>query len=410
MNRQKVFFQNEQGEQLAAYLDFPVDQRPLAYALFAHCFTCNKNLKAVNNISRALTLKGFAVLRFDFTGLGESEGDFSDTNFSSNVADLVKASEYLREHYQAPSLLIGHSLGGAAVLLAANKMPELKAIATVSAPSNPEHVTKHFQHQIPEIKEKGEATVNLGGRDFTIRKQFVDNLERANLQHYIHNLRRPLLILHSPSDQTVGIDNAGEIFQHAQHPKSFISLDNADHLLMKKVDSIYVGEVIASWSERYLQGAKAQTGDLNTEKQAVARTEQSSLVTDVKTGNHHLLVDEPTSAGGNDLGPNPYDYLATSLASCTSLTLHMYAGHKQWPLEEVRVHVQHQKTYAEDCDNAEEKGSKIDLLEREIELYGDLDEKQRERLITIANKCPVHRTLNSDIKITTRERQQNEKA
>ena len=405
MNRQKVTFQNDQGAKLAAYLDFPVDQRPLAYALFAHCFTCNKNLKAVNNISRALTQKGFAVLRFDFTGLGESEGDFSDTNFSTNVSDLVQASDYLRQHYEAPSLLMGHSLGGAAVLLAAHEMPELKAVATVAAPSNPDHVTKHFQHQIPEIKESGEATVNLGGRDFTIRKQFVDNLERSNLQSYIHNLRRPLLILHSPSDQTVGIDNAGEIFQHAQHPKSFIALDNSDHLLMKKADSVYVGEVVASWSERYLPLQDAQAHDLRTEKQAVARTEQGSLTTDVKTGNHHLLVDEPASAGGNDLGPNPYDYLATALASCTSLTLHMYAGHKQWPLDEVRVHVQHQKTYADDCDNTEQKGSKIDLLEREIELYGALDDKQRERLIEIANKCPVHRTLNSDIKITTRERE-----
>lgn len=404
MSRQKVAFQNEHGEQLAAYLDFPVDQRPVAYALFAHCFTCNKNLKAVNNISRSLTQKGFAVLRFDFTGLGESEGDFSDTNFSSNVADLAQASEFLREHYEAPSLLMGHSLGGAAVLLAAHKMPELKAVATVAAPANPDHVTKHFKDQIPEIKEKGEATVNLGGRDFTIRKQFVDNLERSNLQNYIHNLRSPLLILHSPSDKTVGIDNAGEIFQHAQHPKSFIALDNADHLLMKKEDSVYVGEVVASWAERYLPARQEQGLDLSTEKQAVARTDQNSLTTDVKTGNHHLLVDEPTSAGGNDLGPNPYDYLATALASCTSLTLHMYANHKQLPLEEVRVHVQHQKTYEEDCDNAEQKGSKIDLLEREIELFGRLDEKQRERLVQIANKCPVHRTLESDIKITTNER------
>lgn len=404
MSREKVNFQNDQGEQLAAYLDFPVDQAPRAYAIFAHCFTCNKNLKAVNNISRALTQKGFAVLRFDFTGLGESEGDFSDTNFSTNVTDLVQARTFLKQHYEAPSLLIGHSLGGSAVYLAASEMPELKVVATIAAPANPDHVTKHFKEQLPEIEQKGEATVNLGGRDFTIRKQFVDNLERSNLQHFIYNLRKPLLILHSPIDETVGINNAGEIFQHAQHPKSFISLDGADHLLMKKRDSTYVGEVMASWSERYLPEETDTREDLSTEKQVVARTDKHTLTTDVKTGRHHLLVDEPASAGGNDLGPNPYDYLATALASCTSLTLHMYAGHKQWPLEEVRVHVQHRKTYAEDCDNAEEQGSKIDLLEREIEIFGDLDEKQRERLITIANKCPVHRTLESDIKVKTRER------
>lgn len=405
MSRDKVTFLNTEGKQLSAYLDFPVDKRPRAYAIFAHCFTCNKNLKAVNNISLALTQKGFGVLRFDFTGLGESEGDFADTNFSTNVSDLVQARAYLKQHYEAPALLIGHSLGGAAVYLAAHEMPELKAIATVGAPANPDHVTKHFQDQLPEIERKGAATVNLGGRDFTIRKQFVDNLERSNLQHYIHKLRKPLLILHSPLDKIVGIDNAGEIFQHAVHPKSFVSLDEADHLLLKKQDSQYVGEVIASWSERYLPEDADTQDDLNPEKQVLARTGQHSLTTDVKTGRHHMLVDEPTSAGGNDLGPNPYDYLATALASCTSLTLHMYAGHKQWPLEEVRVHVQHQKTYAEDCENSDHKGAKIDLLEREIELYGDLDDQQRERLIAIASKCPVHRTLESDIKVTTRERQ-----
>ena len=405
MTREKIAFQNKQGEQLAAYLDFPVDQQPRAFAIFAHCFTCNKNLKAINNISRALTQKGFGVLRFDFTGLGESEGDFADTNFTSDVDDLVQAHAYLREHHQAPSLLIGHSLGGAAVYMAAHGMPELEAVATIGAPANPDHVTANFQDKLPEIEQKGEATVNLGGRNFTIRKQFVENLERSNLQHYISTLRKPLLILHSPVDKIVGIDNAGEIFQHAKHPKSFVSLDAADHLLLKKADSLYVGEVIASWSERYLPQEAESQDDLSTEKQVVARTGQNSLTTDVKTGRHHMLVDEPASAGGNDHGPNPYDYLATALASCTSLTLHMYAGHKQMPLEEVRVHVQHHKTYADDCNNAEEKGAKIDLLEREIELYGELDEKQRKRLIQIANKCPVHRTLESDIKITTREQE-----
>ena len=406
MEYQKVRFTNNQGQQLAAYVDFPVDAKPKAYALFAHCFTCNKNLKAVNNISRALTSKGFAVLRFDFTGLGESEGDFEDTNFSSNVEDLIQAATFLEANYEAPAILIGHSLGGSAVLLAASQIPSVKAVATVGAPAEPEHVTKHFQDQLQEIEAKGEATVNLGGRNFTIKKQFLDNLERANLEDHVHNLKRPLLILHSPIDRVVGIDNAAKLYQYAQHPKSFISLDGADHLLMKKADSEYVGQLIASWSARYLPAEEMDSKgiDLETEKQVVARTGENSLTTDVKSGKHYMIVDEPESAGGNNLGPNPYDYLATALASCTSLTLRMYANHKQWPLHEVRVHVQHKKIHEKDSEDSENKNAKIDLLEREIELFGDLDEKQQKRLIEIANKCPVHKTLTSDIKVNTWQR------
>ncbi len=403
MDYQKVNFKNKKGETLAAYLDKPVDDEPKAYVLFAHCFTCNKNLKGVKYISKALTNEGFGVLRFDFTGLGESEGDFADTNFSSNVDDLLEAAQFLENHFEGPSILVGHSLGGAAVLLAASQILSVKAIATVGAPSKPDHVTKHFQHKIPEIKEEGEAIVNIGGRDFQIRNQFIKNLEKTNLDDHIHNLRRPLLIMHSPIDQVVGIDNAGEIFQAAQHPKSFVALDEADHLLMKSRDAQYVGQMISAWSARYIPEERKENGEsqLETEKQVVAKTGQDSLTTEVKSGKHHFLVDEPESAGGNNLGPNPYDYLAAALGSCTSLTLQMYARHKKWPLDEARVHVQHKKAYEKDCENAEESHAKIDVLEREIEVLGDLDETQQKRLIEIANKCPVHRTLTSDIKVKT---------
>lgn len=402
MEHQKITFENKDGESLVAYLDQPADNKPKGYAVFAHCFTCNKNLKAVKHISRALTNHGFGVLRFDFTGLGESEGDFADTNFSSNVTDLISACNFLDTYYEAPSILVGHSLGGSAVLLAASQLSSVQAVATVGAPSAPDHVTKHFQHKIDEIKDKGEATVNLGGRDFQIKDQFLEDLEQSNLENHIYELRRPLLIIHSPIDKVVGLDNAGSIFQAAQHPKSFISLDGADHLLMNNNDAQYVGQMIASWSSRYLPASEEnEEPELQTEKQIVARTGKDTLTTDVKSGKHYLLVDEPESAGGNNLGPNPYDYLAAALGSCTSLTLQMYARHKKWPLDEARVHVQHKKEHDKDFDDTDQSNAKIDVLEREIEVLGDLDKKQQERLIEIANKCPVHRTLTSDIKVKT---------
>jgi len=406
MDNQKVTFSNKAGEKLAAYIDTPADDKPGGYVLFAHCFTCNKNLKAVKHISKALTSEGLGVLRFDFTGLGESEGDFADTNFSSNVEDLVAAGEFLQQHYEAPTILIGHSLGGAAVLLAAAQLSSVKAVATVGAPVAPDHVTKHFQHQIPDIKADGKATVNLGGSNFTIKHQFIRDLESTNLKKHIHDLRRPLLILHSPIDKTVGIDNAGAIFEAAQHPKSFVSLDGADHLLMNPKDARYSGQLIASWAERYIPEPTDEASALETDKQVVARIGKDSLTTDVKAGKHYLTVDEPESAGGNDAGPNPYDYLAAALGSCTSLTLQLYAHRKQWPLDEARVHVQHKKDYKKDYEDSEQSSAKIDILEREIEIIGALDEKQQQRLIEVANKCPVHRTLTSDIQVNTRQKGQ----
>ena len=250
MENKRVKFKNHLGQELAARIEFPTEETK-SYALFAHCFTCNKNIAAIRNIVRALNKHGIAVLSFDFTGLGESEGDFEDTNFSSNVNDLISAATFLDVNYTAPNILIGHSLGGAAVIFAASHIPSIKAVATVGAPSTPKHVSHLFRSGIDEINEKGEAKLQIGGREFKIQKQFLDDINEKNMKDTVKLLDLPLLILHSPQDTTVEIENAAQIYQSARHPKSFISLDGADHLLTNKEDSIYTGKMIANWAERY---------------------------------------------------------------------------------------------------------------------------------------------------------------
>lgn len=395
---QTITFTNQAGHQLAARLEMPADNDPHAFAIFAHCFTCSKNLNAVTHISRALTQTGMAVLRFDFTGLGESEGDFSDTNFSTNIQDLEAAAEFLAENYQAPKLLVGHSLGGAAVLIASTRIASVEAVATIGAPADPEHVQHLIENDVEKIENEGQATVSLAGRKFTVKKQFLDDIKQARHDHQIEKIRKPLLILHSPADQTVSIDNAAEIYQQARHPKSFVSLDNADHLLSRKEDSLYVGRAIATWVERYI--IPQTPTPLSTDLQVVTRTEQS-FTTEIMAGQHALTADEPESVGGLDLGPSPYDLLAASLGACTGMTLRMYANHKKWPLEEVIVHIKHQKIYDEDCQDCEDPAKKIDHMERIVEVKGNLTEQQRNRLREIADKCPVHKTLHASVKVDT---------
>ncbi len=402
MNTIKVEFENAEGQKLMGRLEFPVDRHPHNFALFAHCFTCTKNLSAVRNISKSLTAKGFAVLRFDFTGLGESEGDFADTNFSGNVADLVAAADFLSKNYDSPSLLIGHSLGGAAVIFAATEIESIKAIATIGAPSNPKHVKHLFKSGLNEINATGEAVVNLSGRDFKIKKKFVDDLDNKSLPETAKSLRKPLLIMHSPQDDTVGIQNAEEIYKAAHHPKSFVSLDDADHLLSNKKDSLYVGEVITGWAKRYLDVTDKVTSDLKTTHQVVASLDaEDGFTTQMKVGNHHMLADEPESFGGNDFGPSPYELVSAGLAACTVMTLHMYAKRKGWPLENVEVHTSYSKTHAQDCEDCENSSAKIDTFHRALKLTGALDDKQRERLVQIADKCPVHKTLHSETQVIT---------
>jgi putative redox protein len=354
MRFKKINFKNVTGQNLSARLDFPVDGRPRAYAIFAHCFTCTKNIKAIANISRALTREGIAVFRFDFTGLGESEGDFADTNFSSNVDDLVAAAEFLKSGFEAPRILIGHSLGGAAVLQAASKIPSSVALASIGAPSDPRHVTVALGPSREEIEIKGEAEVMLAGRPFKIKKQFLDDLELTYMQQTIKSLKKPLLIFHSPLDETVGIDNAARIFQAARHPKSFISLDKADHLLTNSEDSQYVGSVIAAWAQKYVDiSRKDESQRPLTDNRIVSRTGKSGFLTEILVNGHSLVADEPLAAGGTDLGPTPYDYLVAGLGACTSMTLRMYADRKNWPLDSITVRLKHQKIHADDCETCE---------------------------------------------------------
>jgi putative redox protein len=349
-----------------------------------------------------LTSNGFGVLRFDFTGLGESEGDFGDTNFSGNVEDLIAAADYLNANYSAPTLLIGHSLGGAAAIYAAARVNSIKAVATIGAPSSPKHVQRLLQSSVDEIKKNGKAIVNLSGRDFTIKKQFLDDLERKTLAETAKNLRKPILIMHSPQDNTVSIKNAEEIYRAAHHPKSFISLDGADHLLMDKKDSIYAGVVISGWAKRYLD-ITAPEELPKTKHQVVASLDfEDGFTTAMKVGNHYLTADEPTSYGGNDFGPSPYELVSAGLSACTAMTLQMYTKRKGWRIENVEVHTSYSKTHALDCEDCESSNTKIDTFHREIKITGDFDDKQLERLLQIADKCPVHKTLHSDTQILTK--------
>lgn len=401
METNKIYFKNREGVRLSGRLDLPADQNPHNFAIFAHCFTCNKNFHAVRNVSRALASKGFGVLQFDFTGLGASKGDFSDSSFSGNVEDLLAASRFLEEEYQAPRLMVGHSLGGAAAILAAARLDSIQAVATIGSPSSPAHVQHLFQNSLEEIRKSGEALVSIGGRPFTIKKHFLDDLAGSALTQVVKDMRKAILILHSPQDAIVGIDNASELYTAAHHPKSFVSLDGADHLLNREADSLYVGEVIASWAQRYLPSQEAPR--LSSRHQVVALLrEDDTFTTRIKAGDHYLTADEPKTVNGNDFGPSPYELVASGLAACTAMTIKMYANRKKWPLEDVEVHVSYKKDHAEDNIHLEDKGAKIDIFEREIKLSGTLDSSQQERMLEIANKCPVHKTLHSEVLVRTK--------
>jgi putative redox protein len=401
LRTERFQFSGADGQQLAATLDLP-DTPPVAYALFAHCFTCGMNVLAAKRIATALAAHGIAVLRFDFTGIGASEGEFANTTFSSNVADLVRAADHLRETRMAPAILIGHSLGGAAVLAAAERIPEAKAVVTIAAPSDPVHVTGMFKDRVEDIRRDGDVEVQLAGRPFRIKREFLDDVAEQNLTTRIGKLRKALLILHSPTDNTVGIDNATHIFVAAKHPKSFISLTGADHLLNQKRDAEYVAHVVAAWVERYLDPAVAeQPADDPPRRVVVQETRDGKLQQQITIGPHRMLADEPASVGGEDTGPNPYEFLLSGLGACTSMTMRMYADRKALPLDRVTVTLSHRKIHAKDCADCETKVGMLDHIERVIAIEGDLDAEQRQRLMEIADKCPVHRTLTSEVHITT---------
>ena len=403
MPTERFQFTGESGHQLAAALDKP-DGAIHATALFAHCFTCGKDVLAAKRIATALTARGIAVLRFDFTGLGNSEGEFANSTFSSNVADLVHAADYLRQHRQAPTILIGHSLGGAAILAAAGQIPDAKAVVTIAAPSDPAHVTHFFKDRVEDIRAEGKVAVQLAGRPFEIKREFLDDVAEHKLMAHVAKLHKALLVMHSPTDDTVGIDNATNIFIAAKHPKSFVSLAGADHLLSNRRDSIYVADVIAAWAERYIETA-AQPAAMPGEAPhnvVVRETRASKFQQTVTTGPHQMLADEPVAAGGQDSGPGPYDFVLAGLGACTSMTMRMYADRKSLPLDRVTVTLMHKKIHAEDCAECETKEGMLDQIDRVIAIEGALDDDQRKRLMEIADKCPVHRTLTSEVRIVTR--------
>ncbi len=398
----RLDIENNKHYKLRAYIELPADQKPHYYAIFAHCFSCSSSLNAVKNISRALTNHGFGVVRFDFTGLGRSEGEFAESHFSANVDDLIAVNNYISENFQAPSLIIGHSLGGAAAVVAASKLSNIKAVATVGAPATVSHVTHLFSHAIDEVQSKGEVEVNIGGRPFKINQEFVEDFHKTDLPEITKKLRKPILIMHSPVDSVVEISNAHDLYHNAKHPKSFISLDNADHLLSQNKDSLYVGNMIGSWAQRFFEPKENTMLDTNGE-QLIGHLNllEDNFTTSLQTKNHSFLADEPTSFGGDDFGPSPYDYLSASIAACTTMTLKLYAQRKKWDLQEVYVYITYSKKHSDELSLDVEKPGRIDHISKKLKFVGNLDESQQQRLKEIASKCPVHKTVASEVYFDT---------
>lgn len=400
--RQKISFEGSQGDSLAGVLETP-DTEPVAYVLLAHCFTCGKDLIAAARIARSLVGHGFAVLRFDFTGLGNSDGDFANTNFSSNVQDLVLAADYLREHHHAPTVLIGHSLGGTAVLKAAHQVPESLGVVTIGAPADAQHVAKQFACDIDTIESAGNATVSLAGRSFTIKKQFIDDI-RENKDTHVGKLGKALLVMHSPVDATVSIQQAEQIFVAAKHPKSFVSLGNADHLLGNKTDGEFAATTIAAWATQFLPTPSASEKSSVQAGHVVVSERDHKFAQNMQSDDHQWIADEPRSVGGSNFGPDPYEHLLAALGACTSMTMRMYAERKKWPVEQISVELDHSRDHGSDCMECDEANPKIDVIKRSIAITGNLDADQRQRMMQIADMCPVHRTLHNKLVIKTEEK------
>lgn len=400
MATRRVTFPGAHGHELAARLELPAGP-PRAWALLAHCFTCGKDLRPLVAIGRALAAEGVGVLRFDFTGLGESEGDFAATSFASNLDDLVAAADYLRREHAAPQVLVGHSLGGTAVLAAAHRIPEVRAVATIAAPAEPSHLLTHLGDAAEQVAARGEAEVELAGRRFTVGRALLDDLAAHRVAAHVAELGRPLMVFHSPVDTVVGVEHARRIFDAARHPKSFVSLDRADHLLLADpADAPMVGHVLSAWAARWLDPAPAVEPE-GVEGAVTVEGGAAGLAHRVLARHHRLVADEPVAVGGTDEGPTPYEYLLAGLGACTAMTLRLYADRKGWPLDGVRVHLTHARVHAEDCADCEGAPKKLDRIERTLEVSGQLDGEQRQRLLEIAERCPVHRTLTGTIEVHT---------
>lgn len=401
---QRVFFIGSQRGRLAARLELP-KAPPATFALFAHCFTCSKDYLASTRVSRALAARGVAVLRFDFTGLGDSEGDFAKTNFTSNIEDIVCAANYLREHFEAPKLLIGHSLGGVAVLAAAQQVPESEAVATLAMPSNPIHITHHIAARVGQIERSGAAEVEIASRPSRVHEHFLDDLAVHDPVEIIGNLNRALWVFHGSEDDVVDIKHAETIYGFARHPKNLILLASADHLLTDRKDADFVADVLAAWAARFAgMPAQAQTSPVVEEPGlvVVSETGHGRFAQCISSGHHSFGADEPREHGGDDTAPTPYDLLLASLGACTSMTIRMYAARKKLPLRHVEVTLRHAKMHAQDCEDCDTQEGRIDHIERVIALRGDLSEGQRTKLVEIADMCPVHRTLRGEVRIATR--------
>lgn len=403
MISEKVSFPGASGATLAARFDKPAG-KIRASALFAHCFTCSKDIAAARRISAHLSSLGIAVLRFDFTGLGHSEGEFASTNFSSNVADLVSAANWMEEQGFPPQLLIGHSLGGAAAIKATPQIKSLKALVTIAAPAEPSHVVENFSSKIDEIQSAGSAIVSLSGREFEIRKQFLDDISQASLADTLPKLGVALLVMHGPLDTIVGIENATKIFIPAKHPKSFVSLDTADHLLSDLASAEYAADIIAAWAVRYITFASDETISQSVPEGTtrVSEADANGFRQDISfDGKHYIAADEPTYLGGTNAGATPYQLLCAALGACTTMTIRLYARRKKIPLDHVSCDVTHDRCHGVDCGADKASDAKIDVFKREIDLKGTLGEEDRQSLLKIADRCPVHRTLHSSSIIRT---------
>ena len=401
MPTERLTITSPAGFELAGSLELPTGLVRGA-ALFAHCFTCTRQSRAAVHVARALAAEGIACLRFDFTGLGDSEGEFGRAGFATDVADLVAVGAYLHDRFAQPILLVGHSLGGAAVLAAADEigLERIAAIATIAAPADVPHVLERIDGDLAAIRKDGEGAVTIGGRSFKLGREFIDRVESVDLLAEVAALRHPLLFLHSPTDGLVGIENASALFGAAKHPKSFVSLEGADHLLLDETNARFAASIIASWAHRYMP---LRDDWPMPEEGVVVKTGHGKFGTEVHTPTHRFIADEPHAVGGDDSGPTPYDLLLGALGTCTAMTMKMYADRKDWPLEGVSIHLTHDRDHAKDCDHCKDPKSKVQSIERTITLTGDgLDEEQRARLLEIADMCPVHRTLEGELHVHSR--------